>query len=811
MWVEVILPLSVEGTFTYSIPAHLQSEIQVGKRVIVPFGAKRKYAGMILTVYRQEAPSTGYPIKNIESIIDKFPIVSETQLQFWKWMADYYMCTLGDVMNAALPAALKLESETFYKLHPNWEKHLPLSPLENKIVQYLLQHEKIHEEDLPEVIGKKTIRPLLKSLIEREILLPQEEIEEKYKPLKVKIVRIHPFFEEEKVLQQVLDKLEKKSPKQYEALLWLIDQMQKSSLVPWNDFLAVAGSAAHALKKKEIILVEEKFLERYDVMTSGTSIPKITFTDEQQAAIKAIDEAFRAGKNVLLFGVTGSGKTLVYVHYIREVLTSGGQVLFLLPEISLTQFMVERIKHWIPDYPVLVYHSQFSPRERVEVWKNVLRGEPLVVLGARSALFLPYPSLKFIVVDEEHDSSYKQNETPRYHARDVSLMLAKIIGAKVILGSATPSLDSYHLAKTGKLALVKLNEKFGDAAAAEVKIVNMRPHIAKREMRGSLTPALYDAIKLTLHRKKQVILFQNRRGYSTWVECSDCGWSPMCTQCDANLIYHKDIHLLTCHHCGFTMKVPAFCPECGSSSILMRGVGTQRIEDELSVLFPEARIARLDHDTARQLKRLYAIFDEFENRQIDILVGTQMITKGLDFTHVELVGILNADLLYPYPEFRSHEQALQLMLQVAGRAGRRNEPGKVIVQIQTSRSPLIRYLGPHGYEDFMFDEILFRQKFSYPPFTRLIKLQFIHKDEAIAHEASSWFVQQTKEKTKLTLLGPDRAPIARIKNKYIFQVLIKLPRDNQLFENKKKIHNVLDLLKIHFPSTLHIVLDVDPL
>ncbi|MCX7697474.1 MAG: primosomal protein N' [Bacteroidales bacterium] len=812
MWVKVILPLRVDGSYLYFVPKNLEHEVSIGKRVIVSFGKRRKYTALISEIITTP-PQVSYVVKSIESVVDMKPVITGWQLSFWKWIAEYYMCTLGEIINAAFPSNLRLESESVFTLNPEWNKNLPLTPNEKKLVYYLEQHKKIREGKISSLLGKSKIRSLLQIMLEKKILLREEYMKDNILPHQTICIRLTAHYEDENQLSLVLQQLERKSPNQYHVLLKIIESLNEGHY-PEKKIVqkSFSSTALKALEKKGIIEFFKTENKSPASQCKGFSFPSVQLTDDQQRAIEQIHKSFSSGKNVLLYGPTGSGKTIIYIHLIQEALKQRKQVLFLLPEISLTEFMVKRIQNWLGnDVPVWMYHSRTTNRERTKIWKEMLEGRVGVVVGARSAIFLPFDSLGLIVVDEEHDTSYKQTEAPRYHARDTALMLGKITHVPVILGSATPSLDAYHLAKTGKITLVHLRQRYGDAIPPVIHIVNMRPHIARKEMRGSLTPLLFQQIKQTLQREKQIILFQNRRGYSTWVECDSCGWSPTCQHCDANLTYHRDEHALICHHCGYAQNIPGFCPQCHSPKILMRGVGTQRIEEELFTFFPHARIARLDHDIVRQTGQLQALFDQFERREIDILVGTQMVTKGLDFSHVDLVGILNADLLYPYPDFRSYEHALQLMLQVAGRAGRRDHQGTVIIQTQTSRSPLIKYITQFTYDDFMFDEILFRQKFRYPPFVRLIKLLFLHNEKEIANKASNDFAQFFKNKFSYSLLGPDLAPLSKIQDQYIFQLLIKLPKDNNLLRTKQTINDLIAHIHDKYPSNLKIIVDVDPI
>ncbi|MGD9491899.1 MAG: primosomal protein N' [Bacteroidales bacterium] len=815
MFAEIILPLPLKGYFTYQIPDHLKDQVEIGMRVVVNFGAKKFFTGIVARITDQK-PGEEMNIKEISDVLDVFPVVNPLQLQFWEWMSSYYMCPQGDVMNAAIPAGLKIESNTIYVIHPDFNDDFSqLSDDEYMIAEAALKAEKLTSVDIQAITGRQAVHHLIKSLIDKKVLHPVEELEERYTPKKQKFVAISAEYENEGVLNALMVKLEKKSENQFRALLTYFNLARGQNVVSFTELNKVAGAAAvTALIKKEILVQSERIVSRLDEKSDNGPAPVFQLSEAQDNAYSDVKVALDQNKPVLLFGVTGSGKTEIYIRFISDMLAAGKQVLYLLPEIALTDFMVDRLRAYFGK-DLLVYHSRFNAQEKVEIWNEVLeKSEPKLILGARSALFMPFSNLGLIIVDEEHDSSYKQQDpAPRYHARDCAVMLSHMTGAGIILGSATPSLETWVNAANGVYARVELSERFGVAVHPEVHIIDIRQATFRKKMLGPLSPELYEAVKKAVMHKRQVILFQNRRGYSTWIECKECGWTPVCRNCDVSMTYHKNVELLKCHYCGYTDRVPSKCPACKSSQIVMKGMGTQRIEDELQILFPDYKIARLDMDTTRGKKAMSEMFKGFDEGRFNIMVGTQMITKGLDFSRVDVVGIMNADNLHAFPDFRSHEHAFQTMMQVAGRAGRRDAGGKVFIQVYDKDNPIVNFVAEGNYVGFMERETQSRMNYLYPPFVRLIRLSVMHKDKPVADKASAMMKALLKKQfNEKQLLGPEFPPVARIKNFYIKNILIKLPRNKELGSYKKWISaQIAELLAHPDNKGVRVITDVDPL
>jgi len=815
VFAEIILPLPLKGYFTYQIPDHLKVQVEIGMRVVVNFGAKKFFTGIVARITDQK-PGEEMNIKEISDVLDVFPVVNPLQLQFWEWMSSYYMCPQGDVMNAAIPAGLKIESNTIYVIHPDFNDDFSqLSDDEYMIAEAALKAEKLTSVDIQAITGRQAVHHLIKSLIDKKVLHPVEELEERYTPKKQKFVAISAEYENEGVLNALMVKLEKKSENQFRALLTYFNLARGQNVVSFTELNKVAGAAAvTALIKKEILVQSERIVSRLDEKSDNGPAPVFQLSEAQDNAYSDVKVALDQNKPVLLFGVTGSGKTEIYIRFISDMLAAGKQVLYLLPEIALTDFMVDRLRAYFGK-DLLVYHSRFNAQEKVEIWNEVLeKSEPKLILGARSALFMPFSNLGLIIVDEEHDSSYKQQDpAPRYHARDCAVMLSHMTGAGIILGSATPSLETWVNAANGVYARVELSERFGVAVYPEVHVIDIRQATFRKKMLGPLSPELYEAVKKAVMHKRQVILFQNRRGYSTWIECKECGWTPVCRNCDVSMTYHKNVELLKCHYCGYTDRVPSKCPACKSSQIVMKGMGTQRIEDELQILFPDYKIARLDMDTTRGKKAMSEMFKGFDEGRFNIMVGTQMITKGLDFSRVDVVGIMNADNLHAFPDFRSHEHAFQTMMQVAGRAGRRDAGGKVFIQVYDKDNPIVNFVAEGNYVGFMERETQSRMNYLYPPFVRLIRLSVMHKDKPVADKASAMMKALLKKQfNEKQLLGPEFPPVARIKNFYIKNILIKLPRNKELGSYKKWISaQIAELLAHPDNKGVRVITDVDPL
>ncbi|MDD5506772.1 MAG: primosomal protein N' [Bacteroidales bacterium] len=823
-YAEVILPLPVPGTFTYLVPDALASEVAVGQRVIVQFGSKRIYTAIIRSLHTLN-PTT-YETKSILSILDPFPIVNELQLTLWEWMASYYMTCLGDIMNAALPSGLKLHSETRIILHPECPlQDVQLNEKEKLIVQALGNRTELTVGDVSKIAGQARILPLINALIDRKILLVREELVQQYQPRKETFVILSEEYASEDKLNQLFDELNKRAYKQLEIL---ISYIRLSSFgkpgtndVQRSELLKSAGASTAqfaALQKKGVFRIEERIVSRLHEEESPQPDSTIQLTDHQVQAFESLKQQLAEKEAVLLFGVTSSGKTEIYIKLIQEYIREGKQVLYLLPEIALTAQIIQRLKRFFGS-AVGVYHSRYNDFERVEIWNKVLvkdhnqSGSFQIILGARSALFLPFTNLGLIIVDEEHDTSFKQQDpSPRYNARDAALYLARLHQAKTVLGSATPALETYFLCTSGKFGLVTLTERYGGIQLPDIQLINIREENRMKKMKSIFAERLLQLIGEALSRKEQAILFQNRRGFSLRIECDICNWTPSCKNCDVSLIYHKQANQLRCHYCGYSVPVPEKCPECSSTRLLMRGFGTEKVEEELSRFFPEAVIARMDLDTTRTRNAYHQIIQDFETRKIDILVGTQMVTKGLDFDNVSLVAILNADNMLNFPDFRSFERSFQLMSQVSGRAGRKNKRGLVIIQSNNPSHPIIRQVVENDYAGMYQLQVMERKRFRYPPFYRLIVLRVRHRDFHFLNNAAGDLSNILKKTYPGQVLGPEYPMVARIKNKYIKQIMIKLDRDSAISAHKRKISAVVgEFLARQVYKQVDVVIDVDPL
>ncbi|MBN2727749.1 MAG: primosomal protein N' [Bacteroidales bacterium] len=813
LYADILLPLPLQQNYTYRIPPDLKDEVEPGKRVIVHFGSRKFYSGIIVKLY--EEPKKSISIKDITEVLDESPIATEKQFEFWKWLAQYYICSEGEIMNAALPAGLKMESKTQYTIHPLFDEDFTrLDDDEYMIAEGILKNNILTPGDIQAISGKRSVQSLIRSLVEKCVIYPQEEINEKYIPKKRIFLSLNKEYTDKGIMNALLVKLEKKAPKQYRAMMHFFNLGSGQKEVEKNALNKEVGNGAtKALIDKGIFEEYEKTISRIPVSEETASISDIFLSPEQKNAFEEIKTTFKEEKTALLWGITGSGKTEIYIKLIEECFEQGKQALYLLPEIALTGYMVKRLKKYFGSR-LLVYHSRFNMHEKVEIWKKVLTAkEPLLIMGARSSVFLPFPNPGLIIVDEEHDYSYKQQDpAPRYQARDAAIMLAKFNNANIILGSATPSAESWHNAKEGNYSLIKLMQRFGDAHLPQVHIVDIKEATIRKTMRSYLSPQLFGAIQNSLNEHKQIILFQNRRGYSTWLECNHCGWTPLCKNCDVSMTYHKKIELLKCHYCGYTERVPSECPKCKNTEIQMKGMGTQKAEDELGILFQNTGIARMDMDSARGKNAHQALLDGFDSGKYQILVGTQMVSKGLDFGRVEVVGILNGDNLHTFPDFRSHESAFQLMMQVAGRAGRRKNPGHVFIQVYDKDNPIVKFVENYDYEGFMEKELASREIYQYPPYYRLLKIIIRHKTKEVSLEASFQLAKTLKSFIpERQVMGPVYPVVARVKNYYIRQILIKLPRLNHLHKLKKRIYDETRLLnnKEMFKSC-RISIDVDP-
>jgi primosomal protein N' (replication factor Y) (superfamily II helicase) len=818
---ELLLPVPIDKLFTYRVPLELNDKVSIGQRVIVQFGDRRILTGIIASLH--ENPPTEYEAKYILELLDADPVIHVQQLNFYQWVADYYMCTAGEVMNAALPAGLKLSSESMVQLHPSfdWEETLfEFSEKETMLLKHLASGAMSYSE-ISTLLGIKHIYSILKSLSGKESIILFEEVKDKFKPKIEKRIRLVHELADHKALETVFNDLGDR-PKQEEILLKYLQEIpilhdpsankkgiSKSSLLQGG----LSGSALNTLIKNNILEEFEIIVSRFEPIPTDEIID-VTLSDEQRHAQQAIFKAFEQHNTVLLHGITGSGKTEIYINLIKKALESGTQVLYLLPEIALSTQIVQRLRKLFGEH-MGVYHSRFSDNERVEVWNGVLTGRFKFVVGVRSSIFLPYDNLGLIIVDEEHDTSYKQQEpAPRYHARDAALMMAHQHHAKIILGSATPSVESYHLAQTGKYGFVELHKRYGDAQLPEVALANMYEERKQKSNKGEFSRVLLTSIEESLTNKEQVIIFQNRRGYSPILACEDCNWIPRCINCSVSLTYHQYKHALICHYCGYREPVPTSCPSCSSTRLRTPGYGTEKLEEELKLHFPEAHIQRMDLDTTRTKTGYETIIEQFEKGDTDILVGTQMVTKGLDFDHVSLVGVFNADRMMHFPDFRSYERAFQLITQVSGRAGRREKPGKVVIQTASVDHPVLQYVLHHKLTEFYQHELKDRKEHGYPPFSRLIEITVKHSDKKIAREAAETLSEQLiKHVPGIKVLGPGEPMISKIRNQYLMTMLLKIPRDSgNLKAIKQKVNAIYHhLLAGKNYRLVRVIPDVDPM
>lgn len=825
LFADVLLPLPLPGYYTYRVPFELNEIVQPGLRIVVQFGKKRIYTALIRKLH-SNTPKVS-DIKYILSVLENDPLVNEKQMQFWEWMAAYYMCTPGEVMNAAVPAALKLESETRIALNPAFDGNIGnLNEKELMIAQALTAQKVLTITDVTKIADQKKIIPLIKTLIEKNVIIPEEELVTRYKPKTEIFVKINKEYLDEAKLKETFDKLEKKAPKQLEILMHIYSKMIQAKGKPLrtsrNEMLKTLNTSAaqlNALIKKGICEQYTQEISRLEE-TGETNGSGVELNDHQKKAYAEVTEGFEKKDIVLLHGVTSSGKTEIYIKLIEEAINNGKQALYLLPEIALTTQIINRLRKAFGK-KVGVYHSKFNENERAEIWNKVLLNSPgnekddgtyQVILGARSALLLPFSNLGLVIVDEEHDTSYKQyNPAPRYHARDSAIYLAKMHGAKTILGSATPSIESYFNAKHGKYHLVTINKRFGNVMLPEIFVADVKEESRRRRMKSHFTPFLLEHIEEALKNKEQVILFQNRRGFSIRLECDICHWMPECKHCDVTLTYHKKSDQLICHYCGYTQNVPDHCPACNNNKILMKGFGTEKIEEELPVFFPNAKVMRMDLDTTRSKYGHQQIINDFEDRKIDILVGTQMVTKGLDFENVSIVGIMNADNMISFPDFRSFERSYQLMAQVSGRAGRKNKRGKVIIQTYNPYHSVIRYVIENDYIAMYESQIAERNSFRYPPIYKLIQFTLKHKNAEKLNKSAREFAMNMRKVFGGRVLGPEFPVVSKIRNEYLKNILLKIEKEYSLSKAKSTIRTLIENFKIdNDHKVVRIVIDVDP-
>lgn len=817
---EVILPLPLYDRFTYRIPEEILSDVKPGIRVIVQFGARKFYSGLVYSI-SDNAPD-GIEIKSIEAVIDENEVIFPANFEMWQWISEYYMAPFGDVMKAALPSALKLESSSTLYPGPVAESY-PLSPDEEEILR------RIREKPIPikELQMKSgSFFPLrsLRRMIEENLISVEEEIDEKFHEKTRTVYRLNPLYEKEIPWDEMIASL--KSARKQAGLMNHFKTLFQFGAFDGQKGIAreillekgrFSDNIIRELVKKQILIQDEEILSRLT-----TDLPEQAninlLNDDQLEAIAQIRAQFIEKKPVLLHGVTASGKTEIYIHLIEEACRQGKQVLYLVPEIALTPQIVHRLRK-IFGNRVLVYHSKMSDSERVEVWNQVLehssgrKQEAQVILGARSAIFLPMTNPGLIIVDEEHENSYKQQDpSPRYNARDMAVVMGARFGIPVLLGSATPSFESFMNATMGKYGFVKLTKRHGTSKMPQIVIADIQDAYKRRRMKSMLTPELYNSMVTALENKDQIVLFQNRRGYSPYTECMDCGWIPMCKNCDVSLTYHKKSGWLTCHYCGYHVRMPSHCDRCNSTHIKTRGMGTEKVEDEIATLFPEARIARMDLDTTRSKHAFEKMIRQLESRKIDIVIGTQMVTKGLDIQHISLVGILNADNLLNFPDFRAHERAFQLMQQVSGRSGRRDKEGKVVIQTSQTGHKVINALTNQDYEKFFRESMAERKTFFYPPWYRLIRIIVKHRNQSNVDSGAQFLADLLRKNVQIRVLGPEYPLIGRIQLWYTKEIWMKFSRDRKGPELKENIREAMARVKsLPGNSGLVIHVDVDPM
>jgi primosomal protein N' (replication factor Y) len=809
-YVEVLLPLALPKTYTYSVPEKFNNFIQFGIRVEVSLKNKF-YSGLIISIH-EEIQKQGYSVKDIISVIDQQPIIEEKHYELWKWISEYYMCTTGEVMNAALPTGLKMSSETMIELLPETDLiDVELSDEEYLIYEALRIKGSVTLREIKEILGRSTVFNVIRTLSEKELVILKEELINSYKPKKIKLISLSDGLNDEDSMYELLEKF-KRSKHKTNALIAYYQLSNNCNEVLKSELMALAGVSSSVIKD----LVDNEIFNESDKRVSRlknwrkelTELPQLSET--QKICVGEIDELFKNGNHLLLHGITGSGKTRIYQEFISRTIKNGGQVLYLVPEIGLTTQMINRLTSILGD-EVYIFHSKLNQQERVEIWNAVHQGKS-VILAARSGIFLPFRNLQLIIVDEEHDSSYKQQSpSPHYNARDIASFLGTKLNIKVILGSATPSLESYYNCMINKYSYVKIDQRFGEVSLPEIRIIDMKMKSALLPDNSKYSIALVSMIQQAINNEEQVLLFQNRRGFAPTILCNTCGWNAKCPNCDVSLTYHKNMGELKCHYCGFRKNSVEICPACGSVKIGHLGFGTEKIEHELANIFPDARVKRMDLDTIRTKSDVETIMNEFEEKKIDILVGTQMITKGLDFEKIGLVGIIDIDRLMQFPDFRANERAFQLAVQVGGRAGRRKKQGLVIIQTYDPDNQLLKDILNSDYENFAVREFQERELYQYPPFTRIIEITIMHKKYEVCREGANTLAHCLKSGFK-SVLGPAVPGIGRIRGLFLFSIILKIDKSGtdpnsvrkKIFECKNKVMNIDGF------RSLKINIDVDP-
>ncbi len=811
--IDVILPIPLKQTFTYEVNKDEAMFLKPGMRVAVPFGKAKIYTGIVLNIH-QQTPQ-GYEIKSIDQILDEFPVINEFQIQHWQWMASYYLCTLGEVLKAAIPNGFLLESETIITLNTNATIAVSeLNDVEFLVLEALQSQPSLHINDIRSILDRKNVMGVLTNLIEKKHIVVQEEVYEKYRPKIKRFIKLSSHYSSQENLKNLLDTLSR-APKQREVIMTLLMLSSKEDKAIESVLLQKKSNSNSAVINKLIAkeIVEEYFIQKDRVeFNLEKNAPIKNLSAAQTQALDEINTSFIKNDITLLRGVTSSGKTEIYVQLIDFAIQQGKQVLYMLPEIALTTQLISRLQNYFGE-KISVYHSKYSISERVEVWNNVLdnKAKAQIIIGARSSLFLPFSKLGLLIVDEEHEPSFKQYApSPRYNGRDSAVVLAKYHGAKLLMGSATPSLESFFNATNNRYGLVTLKKRFGNVLMPEIELVDVKEKHRKKLMKGHFSDRLLEEINEALKNKEQVILFQNRRGYSPIIECTTCGISPQCPNCDVSLTFHQYKNQLRCHYCGYHTSKMISCIACGNETLDSKGFGTEQIELELKELFPNHQIARMDQDSMKRKHAYAKIIEALELKEIDILVGTQMLAKGLDFRNVSLVGVMNADNLLNFPDFRAHERSFQLLQQVAGRAGRTKKRGKVIIQTYNPYHQILQQVSTNNFEEMYEQQLEERYRYNYPPFYRMIKITLKDRSFQKMDKASLWLANALKMKLMEHVLGPETPPVGRIRNLFITHILIKIPKEQSLKATKNFITSMLKSFNaIKEFSSVRLTIDVD--
>jgi primosomal protein N' (replication factor Y) len=808
-FIDVILPIPLQKLFTYSVSAEEARILKTGMRVVVPFGKSKLYTAIVSNCH-QKAPE-GYEAKDVFQVLDTESIITEKQFKHWQWLANYYMCTLGEVLRAALPSALLLESETLIVKNPSFESESSLNDDTFLIYEALEHQPELKIQDVSAILQRKQVMGKIQEMLKIGLIELKEALYEQYKPKYEKYLKLSDTYKDKVTLNNFLDNL--KAPKQRQLVLnyFVVNPQHDKSLIV-SKFLKQAQCSAAVLKALSDKGFFEIFYERIDRVQFKGEVKKIAeLSVAQNETFNAINNSFKSKDVCLLHGITSSGKTEIYMRLISQTLKAKKQILFLLPEIALTTQLIYRLQTFFGD-KLAVFHSKYSLNERVEVWQQLLDNNPKaqIVIGARSAVLLPFTNLGLIIVDEEQESSYKQfDPAPRYHARDAAIILAQLHQAKVLLGSATPSLESFYNTENQKYKLVNLKERFGNVELPKIEMIDLKEQYKKKLMKGLFSTVLLQAISDTLAKNEQVIIFQNRRGFAPIVTCNTCGITPHCPNCDVSLTYHKLKHNLQCHYCGYNEAMPIQCKACGNTTLDTRGFGTEQIANALQDFYPDVSIGRMDFDTTRGKYAYQKLINDFQEGNTKILVGTQMLAKGLDFSKVTLVGVMLADNMLNYPDFRAHERSFQLLQQVAGRAGR-NSQGTVLIQTYNPHHPVLKQVCAHNYDAMYTEQIKERQQYKYPPFVRLVKIILKHKDAHRLYRASTWLDKSLRQVFKEAVLGPSDPPVSRIRNQYIKTFLIKFSKNDNLSMSKNKLQKLRNSFEsIAEFRSVRFIIDVD--